>query len=198
MELSATTRAFVANVDAALRQRGLSRAELSRATGIAESNLSRLMKGAAAPALATVAQVAAALGLRPDDLTGDLPVRVFGTVPCGPPAPVPASDLAPVGLLRVHDLFGPPADLFAVVAHGRSMVGVGIHDGDYLVFRSQAEADNRQIVLASIDGESTTKRWVVTGARRFLEACDGPKPTRVAADAATLHGVLVGVVRKVK
>ena len=47
---------------------------------------------------------------------------------------------------------------FFLRAHGDSMTGAGIHDGDLLIVdRSEAAAHNK-VLIAALDGELTVKR----------------------------------------
>jgi repressor LexA len=50
------------------------------------------------------------------------------------------------------------ADHFCLVVQGDSMVGDGIMDGDYAVVRKQDNAQNGQIVVASVEGQATLKK----------------------------------------
>ena len=47
-------------------------------------------------------------------------------------------------------------DLFMLRVRGESMIDAGIFDGDYVVVRSQPDADNGDIVVAGIPGEEAT------------------------------------------
>ena len=53
--------------------------------------------------------------------------------------------------------FHPSADYFLRV-QGQSMVDVGIMDGDLLAVHQQPTAENKQIIVARVDGEVTVKR----------------------------------------
>ena len=48
---------------------------------------------------------------------------------------------------------------FILKVHGDSMINAGIMDGDYVVVRQQATANNGEIVVAMIDGSATVKRF---------------------------------------
>ena len=48
---------------------------------------------------------------------------------------------------------------FAVRVHGESMIQAGIMNGDYVVVRSQANAENGEIVAVLIEGEATVKKF---------------------------------------
>lgn len=48
---------------------------------------------------------------------------------------------------------------FVLRVKGESMIGAGILSGDYIVVRSQPDAQNGEIVVALIDNEATVKRF---------------------------------------
>ncbi|CAN5195372.1 translesion error-prone DNA polymerase V autoproteolytic subunit [soil metagenome] len=77
-------------------------------------------------------------------------------VPAG--SPVPLADYIEGRLdLNRHLIKHPTATFFVRVA-GDSMLGAGIHPGDILVVDRALEAQDRQIVIAVVDGELTVKR----------------------------------------
>jgi repressor LexA len=96
-----------------------------------------------------------------------------------------------------EDLTG-PGQLFMLKVRGESMIDAGIFDGDFVVVRSQVEAQNGEIVVAGInDEEATVKTY-----RR-----DGKKVTLVPANAVfsemvfeanevAIYGKVVTVLRK--
>jgi DNA polymerase V len=54
-----------------------------------------------------------------------------------------------------------PGKTFAVKASGDSMIGAGIQEGDILIVDKARDAKNKNIVIASINGEQTVKRLMV-------------------------------------
>lgn len=52
-----------------------------------------------------------------------------------------------------------PGDYFALKVEGDSMIDEGIFDGDYLVVLSQKNAKDGDLVVASVENESTVKRF---------------------------------------
>jgi len=52
---------------------------------------------------------------------------------------------------------------FALEVNGKSMTGAGIQDGDVVIVRQQPVAENGDIVVALVDGESTVKRLYIRG-----------------------------------
>lgn len=74
--------------------------------------------------------------------------------------PSPADDYVE-GELNLHDLTGAGrAHSYFLRVAGESMTGAGIFDGDVLVVDRAAEPVTGAVVVASIDGELTVKRFV--------------------------------------
>ena len=86
---------------------------------------------------------------------------------------------------------------YALEVRGDSMIDAGIHDGDIVVVREQATADNGEIVVALVEGhEATLKRFRRQGPMIALEAANPAYPTRVLpAEAVKVQGRLVGLIR---
>ncbi|SDK02290.1 DNA polymerase V [Catalinimonas alkaloidigena] len=90
---------------------------------------------------------------------------------CGVAAgsPTPADDHLEKYLDLNEYLARRPDDTFLVRAHGDSMVGAGIHDGDILVVDRSAEPEDGRIIIAVLNGELTVKRlrqWQETEGNR--------------------------------
>jgi len=86
---------------------------------------------------------------------------------------------------------------YALEVRGDSMIDAGIHDGDIVVVREQATAENGEIVVALVEGhEATLKRFRRQGPMIALEAANPAYPTRVLpAEAVKVQGRLVGLIR---
>lgn len=86
---------------------------------------------------------------------------------------------------------------YALEVKGDSMIEAGINDGDIVVIREQATADNGDIVVALIaDEEATLKRFRRKGNMIALEAANPAYETRVFPDhAVRVQGRLVGLIR---
>lgn len=61
-----------------------------------------------------------------------------------------------------------PNEYFALRVEGDSMINARIYPNDILVVHKQNYADNGDIIVASINGESTVKRYKVFGDSVFL------------------------------
>ncbi len=100
----------------------------------------------------------------------------------------------------IEDVFELPTrltghgNLFMLEVHGDSMVEAGILDGDYVVVRAQADAEDGQIVAALIGDEATVKVLSHADGHVWLmprNADFSPIP----GDLATIMGRVVTVIR---
>ena len=90
-------------------------------------------------------------------------------------------------------------DHFVLRVEGDSMRDDGILDGDYVVVRRQAEAENGQTVVALVDNEATVKKLYRTGDSVELRpAHEGMPPILVRQGDLRIEGRVVGVVRHYK
>ncbi len=101
----------------------------------------------------------------------------------------------------VEDVFPLPRELvgdgtlFLLKVSGDSMVDAAICDGDWVVVRQQAHAENGEIVAAMIDGEATVKTYKRRDGHVWLmphNASFEPIP----GDDATVLGRVVTVLRR--
>jgi len=86
---------------------------------------------------------------------------------------------------------------YALEVRGDSMIEAGINDGDVVVIREQATADNGDIVVALVEGhEATLKRFRRRGGMIALEAANPAFETRILReDQVKVQGRLVGLIR---
>lgn len=89
----------------------------------------------------------------PYNPTGRVPI--LGTIPAGPAA-VAEDDILGYESVEVPD----PERYFCLKVAGDSMINAGIMDGDIVLIRFQATAENGQIVACRVNGdEATLKRY---------------------------------------
>ena len=87
-------------------------------------------------------------------------------------------------------------ELFMLQVKGDSMIDLAICDGDFVVIRSQKDAQKGEIVAAMIDGEATVKTWSKKdGHYWLLPANDNYAP--IPADEAVILGKVTAVLRSV-
>jgi repressor LexA len=85
---------------------------------------------------------------------------------------------------------------FVLQVKGDSMVEEGILDGDFVVVRRQATAENGETVVALIDNNATLKKFFRHGGRIELRpAHTGMEPIQLRAGDLRIAGKVVGVIR---
>ena len=82
--------------------------------------------------------------------------------------PSPAEDYLDRRLDLHQHLVRNEAATFFLRAHGESMLGAGIHDGDLLIVDRSVDAVHRKVVIAALDGELTVKRLLHREGRILL------------------------------
>jgi repressor LexA len=88
-------------------------------------------------------------------------------------------------------------ELFLLKVVGDSMIDLAICDGDFVVIRSQKNAEKGEIVAAMIDGEATVKTFSKKdGHYWLLPANDNYSP--IPADNAEILGKVTAVLRSVR
>jgi len=137
-----------------------------------------------------------------DDLPGEvtLPFQIGATVL------VPVCGWIPAGPLNLaHQAFESAflldkrpigeGTLFMLKVVGDSMINAGIADGNWVVVRQQADANNGEIVAAMIDGDVTVKTLHrESGLLELVPQNPDYEPIPVAE--LTILGTVVGVVRQ--
>lgn len=139
-------------------------------------------------------------------------IRVLAPTPTGPistdsqPIPVLGTIAAGVPLLAVEnvesyvniptELSSSGKELFGLRVKGDSMIGDHILDGDIIIVRSQADAQNGEIVAALIGDEATVKRLdVKSQPPRLLASNPNYSPIELGTEDARILGKIVGLIR---
>ncbi len=86
---------------------------------------------------------------------------------------------------------------FALQVVGESMIGEGILDGDYVVIKEQANANNGEIIVAEVDDEATIKRFYKKRSHIELHSANPNfKPIIIAENIAfRIAGIFCGLIR---
>ncbi|MBN2430417.1 MAG: transcriptional repressor LexA [Acidobacteria bacterium] len=111
---------------------------------------------------------------------------------------------APIEALENAESIQVPPDLTARGTHyvlrvkGDSMIGEHIEDGDFVIVRETAQADNGDMVVALVDGENATLKRLYreNGTIRLQPANPTMEPLYLPAKRVRIRGVVVGVMRK--
>jgi repressor LexA len=120
-------------------------------------------------------------------------VPVLGQIAAG--VPITAEEV-------VEDVFPLPrqivgeGSLFLLKVVGDSMVDAAICDGDWVVVRQQASAENGEIVAAMLDNEATVKTFKRKDGKVWLLP-HNPAFSPIDGEHATILGKVTAVLRRV-
>ncbi len=123
-------------------------------------------------------------------------VRLLGKVAAG----------APIEAIKAEESIAVPEDMlrgqgphYVLRVEGESMIDAQIRDGDYVVVDGRDAADNGEMVIALVNGESATmKRFYREGDGRIRPqpANENHQPQFYSENDVHVRGVVVGVIRK--
>lgn len=124
--------------------------------------------------------------------TGEtIPVPLVGQITCGQPNFAVEEIEASFALPR--SIFG-NGNLFMLRASGESMIEAGINDGDLLVLRKENTADDGEIVVAMVEGETTLKRLFRRGSKIVLHP-ENKTMKDIIVSNCEVQGVLVSCIK---
>jgi repressor LexA len=112
----------------------------------------------------------------------------------------------PIEAIEQRESLSVPADMirrgrdnFVLRVEGDSMIDEQIRDGDYIVVTSQATAEEGEMVVALVGGDSATvKKLYRDGPDRIRLQPANPEVEPIVANArdVAIQGVVVGIIRK--
>ncbi len=132
-----------------------------------------------------------------DSLSNQVSIPFLGAVPAGYASVVTEErDLLYLDL----GLFGlkHSAVVFALRVRGDSMVNAGIFDGDIAIIEASNNAAEGDVVAATIDGETTLKRFCYRGGLPFLRAENPKYPELIPSRELRVQGIFRALVRTAK
>ena len=169
------------------RERGMTLDELAKALGTSRQTIHRYENGVIANVPPEkVEQLAGVLGVSPSALMGwgtDLDAGKLGIMPVTVKKLPLLGEIAcgdPIYAREEHESYacadgGLDAD-FCLRAHGDSMVGARILDGDIVFIRSQNSVDNGEIAAVIINDEATLKRvYYYPNEEKLILSPENPK-----------------------
>lgn len=122
-------------------------------------------------------------------------VPVVGKVAAG--SPILAVENIEEQMTLPIALFGCDQEQFILNVSGDSMINAGILTGDKIIVKKQETAENGEIVVAMIDGNSTVKRFFKEEHQiRLQPENDFMEP--IYTDNATILGKVIGLIRTYK
>lgn len=120
-------------------------------------------------------------------------IPLIGQVTAG--LPILAQENITDNIIISSSFFGTEDNIFMLKVSGDSMIEIDIHDGDYLVVKQQADAENGDVVVAMLDGYATVKSF-------YREKdCIRLQPQNMAYEPIrskdiVVLGVVIGQIRK--
>lgn len=122
--------------------------------------------------------------------------RFSARVPAGFPSPAQDHLEKTISLDTLLDIDAPHT--YLVRAHGDSMIGAGIFDGDVLVVSRALTARHGDIVIAAINGDSFVKRFIVQSGQLVLCSENPRYPPRyiLEGDELLIWGVVTDSIRR--
>lgn len=125
-------------------------------------------------------------------------IPVLGRVAAGTPILSPENREGELAVDLAHFSLRSSQHLFALKVRGDSMVDAHIMDGDMLIVKAQASAQNNDIVVALVEGEATVKRFFAEKNRIRLQPENSTmKPLYFERGDFRIVGKAVGVLRKI-
>lgn len=191
MEHTEVSARAVANLNAILKHRDITQAELARLLHKKPQEISRLLKSRQPTGLKLFSDVAKAIGVPVSDLIGRM-VPLKGVVSAGPGTDEPEDgecELIPAG----EDI---PEATVAYTVRGTSMEDYFITEGDRILVRSQPAASDGEIVVVYVPDMGTI---VKIKRDHWYESANTRQPQDDIpwVDGCREYGVLVGVIRHV-
>ena len=115
---------------------------------------------------------------------------IVGSIACG--QPVDAVEQIEESVTLPRAIFG-GGDLFILHTHGDSMIDIGIKHGDLVVIRKQNTAENGDIIVAMMNGETTLKRFYKRNGKVVLHPENKEMKDIIVKDCE-IQGVLVSCI----
>ncbi len=183
----------------ALEERGFIRRLAHRARAIEIVRLPESLEGASRTSQPGGAKpprnAAAAADLPAAAMIAAVELPVMGRIAAG--TPIEAIQHASHNVAVPAAMLASAGRHYALQVKGESMIEAGINNGDVVVIKEQATADNGDIVVALVEGqEATLKTFRRRGTTIALEAANPAFETRLYQDhQVQVQGKLVGLIR---
>jgi repressor LexA len=120
---------------------------------------------------------------------------LFGYIAAGQPIEAVAN---PESLHLPEELLPKQSQCYVLRVRGDSMIEEHIEDGDYVIVEACEKADNGDVVVALIDGESVTLKKLFSegGKIRLQPANANIAPIILAPERVKIQGTVVAIMRK--
>ena len=122
---------------------------------------------------------------------GTTMIPLVGSVACGAPN---------IGVEEIEETYAFPTELFGegemfmLRTYGDSMIDIGIRKGDLIVVKKQNYANDGDIIVALVDGETTLKRFYKEGNKIILHP-ENKTMKDIVVKECEIQGVLVSCIK---
>ena len=122
---------------------------------------------------------------------GTTMIPLVGSVACGAPN---------IGVEEIEETYAFPTELFGegemfmLRTYGDSMIDIGIRKGDLIVVKKQNYANDGDIIVALVDGETTLKRFFKEGSKIILHP-ENKTMKDIIVKECDIQGVLVSCIK---
>ena len=121
-------------------------------------------------------------------------MRVLGYVACGPGQ---EEEERFIEYIHMPECMVGKGECFALIAKGESMIGAGVHPGDYVIVRRQQTARPGDLIIALSDGKNNLKKLALDEKDRkyILQSCNPDKEAfpDIIVDELQIQGIAIGV-----
>ena len=121
-------------------------------------------------------------------------MRVLGYVACGPGQ---EEEEHFIEYIHMPECMVGNGEFFALIAKGESMIGAGIHPGDYVIVRRQQTARPGDLIIALSDGKNNLKKLALDEEKQryILQSCNPDKEAfpDIIVDELQIQGIAIGV-----
>lgn len=161
------------NIRHYMEQNNKTRNEMCEALGVKYTTFADWVNAKTYPRIDRIEQMAAYFGIEKSDLLEERlpkgaipyqkrptqPIPIVGVVSCGIPL-LAEDNIEGYYETSLQDITSGET-YFWLRAKGDSMVNVGIHEGDLLLIRQQADVDSGDIAVVSINGDDATLKRII-------------------------------------
>ena len=126
-------------------------------------------------------------------------LRVLGFVACGPGQ---EEEERFIEYIHMPKCMVGKGECFALIAKGESMIGAGVHPGDYVIVRRQQTARPGDLIIALSDGKNNLKKLALDekNQKYILQSCNPDKDAfpDIIVDELQIQGIAIGVYHRLE
>jgi repressor LexA len=201
--MTKVVRMLSVNLKKLRRERGLTLDDLARALETSRQTIHRYENGVISNVPPEkVAKLASALGVSPSALMGwseEIDAEGLGLMPISVKRLPILGEIAcgdPIYASEEHESYACADNAldadFCLRAHGDSMIGARILDGDIVFIRSQSSVDNGEIAAVIINDEATLKRvYYYPNEEKLILSPENPKYAPLVYIRDELNGIKI-------